>query len=365
MTDFSQSARIKAMSCTIRVRPHEKIETTIERWNKILDLLKEEKNLAQQRKKLKGYQTDAKDKLKEKMKNTRSGENEAIKLARKALYNPLDKFLLYLHEEWDMAFETYQVLEFIFRASMYAHERKLFDYGPNQYAEELKDLKGTPAEKYKKILSLTSKFSRVGIFGLDDLYPTKMEYVNDVNRDLREQIRHIQSIQGQLEKINVEGSPLQKIANDLKRASSGLEGWALGRVLGEEQNRGFLSFRDGEIIMDHKNFLYFKIYILVFMGTFGEFANRVYPERFSKVCQLAEKKLKFESEKHFDFKITPRFLSGRERFANQDRNAENIPMDRGFLDDELLTYIVERNDELYKDELPFYLLKDFSHKKTA
>lgn len=309
------------MSCTIRVSPHEEIETTLERWNKIFDLLKKEKNLTQQRKKLKGYQTDARDKLKEKMMHTRSGETEAIKLARKALYNPLDKFLLYLHEDWDMAFETYQVLEFIFRASMYSHERKLFDYGPNEYAKELKDLKGTPAEKYNQILSLTKKFSRKGIFGLDNLYPTKMDYVNDVNRDLRNQIRHIKSIQEELKKFEVEGSPLQKIANDLKWASAGLEQWAYGRVLGEEQNRGFLSFRDGEIIMDHKNFLYFKIYILVFMGTFGEFASRVYPERFSKVCQLADRKLKFESQRHFDFKITPRFLSGRERFANQDRDA--------------------------------------------
>lgn len=63
--------------------------------------------------------------------------------------------------------------------------------------------------------------------------------------------------------------------------------------------------------------------------------------------------------------MTPHFLSGRERFANQDRDAENIPVERGFLDDDLLTYIVGRNDELYKDELPFYILKDFSHKKTA
>lgn len=115
------------------------------------------------------------------------------------------------------------------------------------------------------------------IVGHDDLYPTKMDYVNDVNRELREQVRHIKFIQEQLEKIDVEGSPLQKIANDLKLAFDGLERWALGRVLGEEQNRGFLSFRDGEIIVDHNNFLYFK--------------------------------------------ITPRFLSGRERFANQDRNA--------------------------------------------
>ncbi len=194
MTDFSQSVRIRAMSCSIRVSPHEEIETTIRRWGKIFDLLKEEKDLTQQRKKLKGYQTDTKDKLKAQMNQARSGESEAIKSARKKLYSPLDKFLLYLHEEWDMAFETYQVLEFIFRASLSAHERDLFDYGPNEYAEELKDLRGTPAEKYNKILSLTKKFSRDGIFGLDDLYPTKMDYVNDVNKDLRAQIRHIKSI---------------------------------------------------------------------------------------------------------------------------------------------------------------------------
>lgn len=208
--------------------------------------------------------------------------------------------------------------------------------------------------------------ARDGFFGLEDLYPTKMDYVNNLNKELREHLNRIESLQAQLEGIEGENSPLHKVAEELKRTAGGLERWAMGRVLGQEQNRGFLSFRDGQVVMDHKNFLYFKIYILVFMGTFGEFAQRVFPDRNSMICQFAERKLKFESGHHFGDFITPRFLSGRERYANLDRDVENIPQERGFLDDELLTYIIERNEDLLMNgELPFHLLKGFKGKKTA
>lgn len=137
-----------------------------------------------------------------------------------------------------------------------------------------------------------------------------------MNKELQGHISRIQNLQRQLEKEEDKNSPLYAVVKELQKTASGLETWAFGRVLGQEQNRGLLSFRDGQIVMDHKNFLYFKIYILVFMGTYGEFAHRVFPDRNNLVCQLAEKKLKFESGRHFDDFITPRFLSGRERYAD-------------------------------------------------
>lgn len=366
MTELSQLGRMVGMSCTIRVSPHEEMEITLERWARILDILDREREISGKRRDLKGYQVRKKELLKAEIKKARGGEAEAIKSVRKKLYTPLDYFIVYLNEKWDMAFETYQVLEFIFRASMGSHERALFDYGPNRYATALKDVRGTAREKYEQILRLTQKFSDDCFFGLEDLYPTKTEYVKDLNKELQGHISRIQNLQRQLEKEEDKNSPLYAVVKELQKTASGLETWAFGRVLGQEQNRGFLSFRDGQIVMDHKNFLYFKIYILVFMGTYGEFAHRVFPDRNNLVCQLAEKKLKFESGRHFDDFITPRFLSGRERYADQDRNVENIPQERGFLDDDLLTYIVEQNSELLMNgELPFHLVKRIKSKRPA
>ena len=366
MTELSQLVRMVGMSCTIRVTAHEDIEATLNRWAQVLDILDKERKLAGERRQLKGYQVQKKELLKAEMKNARGGESEAIKSVRKKLYTPADYFIVYLSEKWEMSFETYQVLEFIFRASIESHERDLFDYGPQKYASDLAKVKGSAKEKYEKILFLTQKYSAKNFFGFEDLYPTKTDYVNDVNKDLSGYISRIQDIQKQLEKEEGKNSPLNSVIKELQKTANGLEKWAFGRVLGQEQNRGFLSFRDGQVVMDHKNFLYFKIYILVFMGTYGEFAHRVFPDRNNLVCQLAEKKLKFESGRHFDDFITPRFLSGRERFADQDRNVENIPQERGFLDDDLLSYIVEQNGELLMNgELPFHLLKRIKGKKTA
>lgn len=366
MTELSQLDRMVGMSCTIRVTAHEDMEITLNRWAQVLDILDKERKLAGERRNLKGYQVRKKELLKAEMKQARGGEAEAIKSVRKKFYTPVDYFIVYLNEKWDMAFETYQVLEFIFRSSMESHERELFDYGPKDYATALKSVKGTAKKKYEQILFLTQKLSAKSFFGLDDLFPTKTEYVNDLNKELRGHITRIQTLQRQLEKEEGKNSPLHAVVQELQRTASGLETWAYGRVLGQEQNRGFLSFRDGQIVMDHKNFLYFKMYILVFMGTYGEFAHRVFPDRNNLVCQLAEKKLKFESGRHFDDFITPRFLSGRERFADQDRDVENIPQERGFLDDELLTYIVEQNSELLMNgELPFHLVKRIKGKRPA
>jgi len=69
-----------------------------------------------------------------------------------------------------MDFETYQVLEFIFRASMESHERNLFDYSGEKYAAALKTVKGTPADRYRKILDLIKKFSKESFFGLEDIH---------------------------------------------------------------------------------------------------------------------------------------------------------------------------------------------------
>lgn len=356
------------MACTLRVSPHENIEKTVKRWAQVLDLLKRERELTHKIKNLKPFETEKKAKLKSAVKESRNGETEAIKTARKRIYTPLDNFLVYLNEEWEMSFETYQVLELIFRATIASHERELFDYGRYNYVEKLKNLNGTPQEKYQTILKCIKHFSKDSFFGVEDIHPSKMDYVNDVNVELNEYISQISRLQEQIKSIEEDkNSPLRKVAEELRNTARNMESWAYGKVLGKEQNRGFLSFKNGQIIMDHKNFLYFKIYILAFMGTFGEFSNRVHPDRNSLLCQLAEKKLKFESGKHFDFKITPRFLSGRERFANNDRqHVENLPYDKGFLDSELLSYIIERNEELIESgELPFYLVQNLKESKTA
>lgn len=354
------------MSCSLVVTPNESKETTLNRWAEIYDLLLQEKELTRQRRELRGYQKQKKEDLKNEIKAARNGESDILAMARRKKYTPMDRFLVYLNEKWEMSFETYQVLEFIFRASLQSHERDLFDYGDKNYADALKGIKGSPQSRYSAILKLTEDFSRKSFFGLEDIRPTKMDKVNEVNKKLTDQVSQIQSIREQLNGINGE-IPLQQLKTALEKTAKDLESWAMKSILGEEQNWKFLSFQDGQLVMNHRGFLYFKIYILAFMGTYGEYIQRNFRGRGTRIYQLAEKKLNFESKRHFDFDITSGFLDGRERRANDDRAMmESIPVNKGFLDDDLLDYIVERNEETaWAGELPFYLLPAFKRKKTA
>lgn len=354
------------MSCSLVVTPNESKETTLNRWAEIYDLLLQEKELTRQRRELRGYQKQKKEDLKNEIKAARNGESDILAMARRKKYTPMDRFLVYLNEKWEMSFETYQVMEFIFRASLQSHERDLFDYGDKNYADALKGIKGSPQSRYSAILKLTEDFSRKSFFGLEDIRPTKMDKVNEVNKKLTDQVSQIQSIREQLNGINGE-MPLQQLKKALEKTAKDLESWAMKSILGEEQNWKFLSFQDGQLVMNHRGFLYFKIYILAFMGTYGEYIQRNFRGRGTRIYQLAEKKLNFESKRHFDFDITSGFLDGRERRANEDRvMMESIPVNKGFLDDDLLDYIVERNeDTALAGELPFYLLPAFKRIKTA
>lgn len=354
-----------AMACAIVVRPNEEKETTLKRWAEIYDFLKRDKALTEGKGELfRSYEQSKKQKFKTEIEKTRDGQAEAIRLARRKMYNSTDVFLSYLFNSWDMAFETYQVLEFIFRASIESHQRDLFDYTENHYADELRQLKGTPQQRYQDILRLVRGFSKTSFFGIDDLRPTKMDFVRDLNAELYGHVELLKKIHREISQAK-SNPALESLSKDLGKSMRELESWAYGRILGSEARGKFLSFRDGQVIMDAKNFIYFKVYILVFMGVYGEFTNRV-RER-GQLYKLASEKLKFESGKHFDFKMNSTFLLGRERYAEEERDVESIPSDRGFLDEELLSYIVERNEALLErsGELPFYLLDDLDKKRTA
>lgn len=355
------------MSCTLVVSPHETKESALTRWAEIYDLLRQEKELTEKQKGLRAFQTKTKEEVRAEIKKARNGAGDVLGMARKTKYTPLDRFLVYLNDKWEMSFETYQVLEFIFRASLESHERDLFDYGPKKYADALKGLKGTPQAKYNTILDFVHKFSKSGFFGLEDIRPTKLDLITDLNKELRDHVTQIQAIQEQIKNVGGENSPLQPVLKALEKATGDLEDWAMVKILGQEQNWKFLSFNDGQLVMNHRGFLYFKIYILAFMGTYGEYISRVFRSRGKHLYQLAEKKLSFESGQHFDFKITSGFLDDRERRANDDRAMmESIPYDRGFLDEDLLTYIADRNRMAGgRDELPFHLLTNFKGRKTA
>lgn len=364
MSEWVENRR--GMSCTLVVSPYESKEATLKRWAEIYDLLLQEKALTQKRRELRGYQKQTKENLSGEIKNARRGESDVLMMARRKKYTTLDRFLVYLTDKWEMSFETYQVMEFIFRASLQSHDRNLFDYGDKNYADALKNLKGTPQSKYRQILDLTQRFSGKSFFGLEDIRPTKMDKVNEINKKLTDQVSQIQSIREQLSGINGEVS-LEHLKKALEKTAKDLESWAMKSILGHEQNWKFLSFQNGQLVMNHQGFLYFKIYILAFMGTYGEYIQRNFRGQGTPIYQLAEKKLNFESKRHFDFKITSGFLDGRERRANDDRAMmESIPVNKGFMDDALLDYIVERNEETASaGELPFYLLPDFNRKKTA
>lgn len=354
------------MSCTLVVTPQESKEATLKRWMEIYGLVLQEKELTQKRRELRGFQKQTKVNVSGEINTARSGESDVLMMARRKKYTPLDRFLVYLTDKWEMSFETYQVLEFIFRASLQSHERDLFDYGDKNYAKALKGLTGTPQSRYAKILKLTEDFSTKSFFGLEDIRPTKMDKVNEINKKLTDQVSQIHSIRRQLNSINSEIS-IQQLKTALEKTAKDLESWAMKSILGQEQNWKFLSFQEGQLVMNHKGFLYFKIYILAFMGTYGEYIQRNFRGQGTRIYQLAEKKLNFESKRHFDFDITSGFLDGRERRANDDRAMmESIPVNKGFLDDDLLDYIVERNEETASaGELPFYLLPIFKRKKTA
>ncbi|AGH96077.1 hypothetical protein [Pseudobdellovibrio exovorus] len=354
------------MSCTLVVTPNEPKETTLKRWTEIYDLVLREKELTQKRRGLRGFQKQTKENVRGEIKNARSGESDVLMMARRKKYTALDRFLVYLTDKWEMSFETYQVMEFIFRASLQSHERNLFDYGDKNYADALKKVKGTPQSRYAEILELTRQFSKKSFFGLEDIRPTKLDRVNEINKKLTAQVSQIQSIREQLSGINGEIS-LHQLKTALEKTAKDLESWAMKSILGEEQNWKFLSFQNGQLVMNHRGFLYFKIYILAFMGTYGEYIQRNFRGRGTRIYQLAEKKLNFESKRHFDFPITSGFLDGRERRANDDRAMmESIPLDKGFMDDALMDYIVERNSEMISaGELPFYLLGPSKRKTTA
>lgn len=350
------------MSCTIVVKPHEQKETALKRWEKIYSLLAEEKEMTRKQASLRSYQGETKARLKNEIKDFRKDESGILKVASKKLYKPTDRFLAYLSGEWEMAFETYQVLEFIFRATIESYERNLFDYGGIEYGKALSRVKGPPDEKYDEILKLVGDFAPEHFFGLEDLRPTKMDYINDLNAELRQHVAQIQELQKKLSFENQE-SPIVK---DLEKAIKGLEGWAMGKVLGPEKNLKFLSFDNGQVVMNPKGFLYFKVYIVAFMGTYGKFIKKMSRELFPKIGQLAERKIKFESKEHLGFEIDADFLGDRERFANDFRTIETLPYDKGFLDDELLDLIIEENGLLIESgELPFHLVNGYKGRRTA
>lgn len=353
------------MSCAIVVRPNEEKEITLNRWAEIYNFLNNEKVLTGEKSEMfRSYEQSKKQTLKAELNKNRDGQKEAIRVARRKIYNPTDSFISYLFNSWDMAFETYQVLEFIFRASIESHERDLFDYTENYYADELKKLKGTPQQRYQEILNLVQNFSKKSFFGLDDIRPTKMDFVRDLNNELYKHVELLKKVHKEISQVK--SNPVfENLSKEFGKTMRDLESWAYSSILGSEARGKFLSFNDGQVIMDPKNFIYFKVYILVFMGVYGEFANRV-RER-GQIYKLASEKLKFESGKHFDFNMSSTFLLGRERYAEQDREVESIPFDRGYLDEELLTYIVERNEALleHSGELPFHLLGNLNKKRTA
>lgn len=354
------------MSCAIVVQPFEEKETALKRWAEIYNFLRSEEALTDRKGELfRSYEKSKKQKLKTELEKTRDGQKEAIRFARRRMYKNTDDFLCYLFERWDMAFETYQVLEFIFRASVESHDRKLFDYTENHYADELAKLEGSPENRYNSILRLIEKFGKKSFFGLDDLRPTKMDFIRDLNTELHGHVELLKKIHQEISQAK--SNPVfQTLSKDLGRSMRELESWAYSRVLGSEARGKFLSFRDGQVIMDDKNFIYFKVYILVFMGVYGEFTRRVSPKN-RRLYELASEKLKFESKQHFNFPMNSTFLLGRERYAEHEREVESIPFDRGFLDEELLSYIVERNESLLErsGELPFHLLSDLDRKRTA
>ncbi len=354
------------MSCAIVVKPIEDKETAIKRWAEIYAFLRNEKVLTGEKGEMfRSYEHSKKQKLKADLAKTRDGQKEAIRLARRRMYKETDHFLCYLFEHWDMAFETYQVLELIFRASIESHERNLFDYTENNYAKELEKLKGSPESRYDGILRLVEKFGKKSFFGLDDLRPTKTDFIRDLNAELHGHVELLKKIHQEISQAKA-NPVFEGLTKDLGRSMRELESWAYGRVLGNEARGKFLSFRDGQIIMDDKNFIYFKVYILVFMGVYGEFTSRVSPNK-KRVYELASEKLKFESRRHFNCSMNSTFLLGRERYAEQEREVESIPFDRGFLDEELLSYIIERNEALLErsGELPFHLLDNLDRKRTA
>lgn len=113
------------MSCSLVVTPHEPSEATLKRWAEIYDLVLQEKELTQKRRELRGYQKQKKEDLRNEIKAARSGESDILAMARRKKYTPMDRFLVYLNEKWEMSFETYQVMEFIFRASLHCCPEKL------------------------------------------------------------------------------------------------------------------------------------------------------------------------------------------------------------------------------------------------
>lgn len=350
------------MSCAIIVQPHEMKETTLKRWEKIYALVVEEKGLTGKAKGLRSYQDETKEKLRGKIKDFREGESGALKLASRKMYRPADRFLAYLNGEWEMAFETYQVLEFIFRATIESYERNLFDYSEKKYAEALSRVKGSPEARYSQILKLIDGFSVDSFFGLEDLRPTKMDYINDLNAELHGHVAQIQELQ---KRLSLEGQE-NPVVKDLGKAIKGLEDWAMSKVLGPEKNLKFLSFDGGQVVMNPRGFLYFKVYIVALMGTYGKFVKKLSRQKFPMIGQLAEKKIKFESKPHLGFEIDADFLGDRERFANDFREVESLPYERGFLDDALLDLIIEENDHIIESgELPFHLVPGFTGRRTA
>lgn len=357
----------RRMSCTLVVQSVEKKEDTLARWAEILAVLGKEADLTKKKSELfRSYEGSKKERMKEAVKQTRGEESEAIRHARRKMYKGPDQFLRYLFERWDMAFETYQVLEFIFRASVESHDRSLFDYGVNHYADALEKLSGTPQEKYESILGLVQDFSKDSFFGLDDIRPTKMDFVRDLNAELYQHVELLKKVHREINKSAKTNPVFENLSKDLGKSMWDLEQWAYDRILGTEARGKFLSFHDGQVVMDHRNFIYFKVYILVFMGVYGEFTGRANPQQ-RRLYELASNKLGFESARHFDFDMNSTFLLGRERYAEQEREVESIAFERGFVDDALMDYIVEKNEELLEKagELPFHLVRGSHGKRTA
>lgn len=344
------------MSCTLVINPIESKAETIRRWSEINSAITNGLGRAKELRSLKPTNFSKRFELKKEIKNQKVSPREVVSHAKKELYSDTDKFLASLVNEFEISFETYQMLEFCFRATL--QSLKHFDYGSHSYIQYFKNQNAQQTlVALKKQIKIESKKH---FFGLEDIRPTKMDYVQTVNEELQQHFKKVSELES-LIAANKDFSVIAaKLLQELRATTENLKKWASDRVLGDVQNRGFMKFQGSEIVLNHKNFLYFKYYILALMGTYGRYFEIADRTRIKRIAKLAAMKLNQESKKHFDFKITSTFLYMKEESAELHRHIEELPTQLGIVSDDFLRLLVEENERAMDADLPFYLVGEGS-----